>query len=184
MFHISEKISIKEKNARNQVSNFFFHPLVFSFTIFFFLLSHVEVQLMQYPSVTICVEFTFKKYIDEKIYSSNFSLKDTEALIKENFWKKNETFYFVNQKSNTREDFPCMTTSESSDPGRPCSFPFQIDLSGVDTIDKDDKIDNTKILRQTCTNYTNPEPWCYTKLDMNNLTLRSKFLLYVIDCFL
>ena len=163
---------------------FVFILLSFLLLFSFFLLSHVEVQLMQYPSVTVCVEFTFKKYIDEKIYSTNFSLKETESLIKENFWKKNETFYFVNQKSNTREDFPCMTTSESSDPGRPCSFPFKIDLSGVDTIDKDDKIDNTKILRQTCTNYTNPEPWCYTKLDMNNLTLRSKFLLYVIDCFL
>ena len=40
--------------------------------------------------------------------------------------KKNETFYFVHQKYEDREGFPCMTKSESVDPGRPCTFPFKI----------------------------------------------------------
>ena len=121
---------------------------------------------MQYPSVTVCVEFTFKKYIDEKIYSNNISLEETEALIKENIWKRNETFYFVNQKSNIREDFPCMTTSESADPGKPCSFPFRVNMSNGDNYGD--------LLKHSCTNYTHPELWCYTKLDRNNFTLRSK----------
>ena len=129
---------------------------------------------MQYPSVTVCVEFTFKKYIDEKIYSNNISLEETESLIKKNIWKRNETFYFVNQKSNIREDFPCMTTSESADPGKPCSFPFRVNISSVDTNNIDDK--NEDEVKHSCTNYTHPEPWCYTKLDRFNNTLRSKIL--------
>ena len=88
---------------------------------------HEEVSLIQYPSVSVCTEYTFKKYIDEEILS-NLSMSETKNLVKSVLWKRNETFYFVNQKFENRSEFPCMTISESKDPGRPCSFPFRTKL--------------------------------------------------------
>ena len=82
-----------------------------------------ESLFIPYPSVSVCTKNTFTKYIDKEIFS-NSSIEETEILVKSHLLKRNETFYFVNQKYNDRNDFPCMTISESLDPGRPCTFPF------------------------------------------------------------
>ena len=83
-----------------------------------------KVAILQFPSVSVCVEYSFKKYIDGVILRNETSLEKAEKLIKSNIWKRNETFYFVNHKNLPLGDFPCMTTSESPDRGRPCNFPF------------------------------------------------------------
>ena len=55
-----------------------------------------EKAVLQYPSVTVCAEYTFKKYLDGKIESGD--IDEVEKLVKSNVWKKNETFYFLNHK--------------------------------------------------------------------------------------
>ena len=82
-----------------------------------------KVATLQFPSVSVCVEYSFKKYIDGVILRNETNLEKAEKLIKLNVWKRNETFYFVNHKYPVFGDFPCMTTSESPDRGRPCNFP-------------------------------------------------------------
>ena len=86
-----------------------------------------ERNFIQYPSISVCMEYTFKKYIDHKFNDPNISFEDTVKLIDTNHWKLNESFYFLNHKIGPMGDFPCMTIKESVDPGRPCYFPFLYD---------------------------------------------------------
>ena len=88
-----------------------------------FIRSKTNVATLQFPSVSVCVEYSFKKYIDSAILRNETSLEQAEKMIKSETWKRNETFYFVNHKNPRSEDFPCMTTSQSTDKGRPCIFP-------------------------------------------------------------
>ena len=83
-----------------------------------------KVANLQFPSVSVCVEYSFKKYIDGVILRNGTNLERAGKLIKSNVWNRNETFFFVNHKNPQVGDFPCMTTSESPDRGRPCNFPF------------------------------------------------------------
>ena len=83
-------------------------------------------------------------------------------LVKESHWTKNETFFFVNQASTKTKGYPCMTTKDSNDPGRPCSFPFVRDWSDRDV--------------QTyheCTNVDNKDIFCYTKVHENRSFVRN-----------
>ena len=83
-----------------------------------------EVNMIPYPSVSVCTEYTYKTYIEKQIFS-NSSMEEAENLVKSFTWKRNETFYFVNQKYENMSDYPCITIPESNDPGRPCVFPFK-----------------------------------------------------------
>lgn len=91
--------------------------------MYLYLCRKTKVAILQFPSVSVCVEYSFKKYIDGVILRNETTLEQAETLIKSNIWKRNETFYFVNHKNLPIGDFPCMTTSESPDRGRPCHFP-------------------------------------------------------------
>ena len=62
-----------------------------------------EEEVLQYPSVTVCAEYTFKKYIDRNMESGDIG--DIEKLVKANVWKKNETFYFLNHKGSLKKSF-------------------------------------------------------------------------------
>ena len=93
--------------------------------------SFLDVQHLDYPSVSVCPEYALKEYIDEEIDDPNLDMDTKEMLMKTNVWWMNETFYFVNQKTSENGGFPCFTTSSSSDPGRPCSFPFRCNLINV-----------------------------------------------------
>ena len=79
-------------------------------------------KYIQYPSITVCVQNTFKISLDDKL--KNALVKEAEILAKENVWKRNETFYFVNHPTVKTNGYPCMTTRDSTDSGKPCSFPF------------------------------------------------------------
>ena len=111
-----------------------------------------ESLLIQYPSITVCKEYTYKKYIDD-IILGNLTLEETENVVKTHLWNRNETFYFVNQKYTNRNGFPCMTTTESTDPGRPCSFPLFNSIG--------EKFYNCSLARSTV-------PWCYTKVNYSS----------------
>ena len=113
-------------------------------------LTYETSSLQTYPSISVCTKYAFKKYIDPEI-SGNMSLKEKEQLIKNNIWKRNETFYFVNQKSDSNDGFPCITTRESDDPGRACVFPFKHRSSN-------------KVIFN-CSNINSEEDWCYTSVN-------------------
>ena len=68
-----------------------------------------EEEVLQYPSVTVCAEYTFKKYIDKNMESGDIG--DIEKLVKANVWKKNETFYFLNQKGSLKKVLTGLTLS-------------------------------------------------------------------------
>ena len=80
--------------------------------------------------MSVCTEYTFKKYIDEEILS-NLSMSETKNLVKSVLWKRNETFYFVSYPSEKDLGFECMTTPDSYDFVKPCSFPFYYEKSMI-----------------------------------------------------
>ena len=118
--------------------------------------SKTKFSSLQYPSVSVCVEYTYKKYIDDELTSANMTMEQVENLVQSKVWKRNETFYFVNHKTSARDDYPCMTRSDSSDPGRPCTFPFQYSAYSNK---------RNGVTFYNCSNIVSQEPWCYTKVD-------------------
>ena len=107
----------------------------------------IDIQEVQYPSVSVCVENALKSVVDIT-HQSNLSFDETSYLVKKSVWKRNETFFFVNQPSIASQGHPSMTTKESQNPGRPCSFPYYY-----------------KHLHYNCTNLTSKgHPWCYIKV--------------------
>ena len=101
-----------------------------------------DVITVQYPSVTICPEYTFKTYIDDDIIDgTNFD--EVKQKITKNVWKLNESVYFIDHPHNGSDGFPCMTTMKSVDPGKPCSFPFIYDYKSTYSEEKLSKLKNT-----------------------------------------
>ena len=71
-----------------------------------------HIEKVQYPSVTVCVENAMKTVVDIS-NGSNYSFNETRNKIKENVWKRNETFFFVNQASSKSPGFPCLTSKRN-----------------------------------------------------------------------
>ena len=69
------------------------------------------------------MEYTFKKNINIAI-NENSSFHEAYNLLTSHSWRRNETVFYVNQKLNGNQGYPCMTTIGSQDFGRPCLFPF------------------------------------------------------------
>ena len=113
----------------------------------------IDVNQIQYPSVSVCVQNTFKKSLDGILF--NRTLIKAENLAKENVWKRNETFYFVNHPTVKTNGYPCFTTRDSVDQGKPCSFPFIYNF------------ENITITSYNCSLDDNNKPWCYSKLYQN-----------------
>ena len=139
--------------------------------------SKTKFSSLQYPSVSVCVEYTYKKYIDDELTSANMTMEQVENLVQSKVWKRNETFYFVNHKTSARADYPCMTRSDSSDPGRPCTFPFQYSAYSNK---------RNGVTFYNCSNIVSQEPWCYTKVDnqshhceFRKIELGTKFIFVV-----
>ena len=49
---------------------------------------------------------------------------EDNANFAENVRNISEVFYFVNQRTWSRDGHKCLTLEVSEDPGRPCVFPF------------------------------------------------------------
>ena len=96
-------------------------------------ISEVRKELQKYPSVTVCPSMAIKPgKMDRKtssiLYSNklaNYSPEKFLETLRISYKNMNDTFYFVNQKTLSRHGFPCMTTKNSFDPGKPCHFPFK-----------------------------------------------------------
>ena len=77
----------------------------------------------QYPSITVCPVNVFRK-VNSKPPYLNGSFEMIRNYYKEHVRTLQEVFYFVNQKTWSKDGHMCMTTKSSRDPGRPCVFPF------------------------------------------------------------
>ena len=77
---------------------------------------------IKYPSISICTRAE-ETGMFGMLKKKNISFGETKYLVMKNVIKRNESFFFVNQASNERIGFPCMSKG-GNDPGKPCSFPF------------------------------------------------------------
>ena len=100
---------------------------------------------------------------------SSASIKVAEKLAKENVWRRNETFYFVNHPTVKTNGFPCMTTRDSMDAGKPCSFPFIY------------KFANKTTVNYNCSLVDNTKPWCFSKVHPDRTKAR-EMLKYWGNC--
>lgn len=75
-----------------------------------------------YPSITVCPEKTFKTHVDLGTNAGSFP--DMKNFYLTNVRTLKEVFFFVNQRSWSRDGHKCLTGAVSEDPGRPCVFPF------------------------------------------------------------
>ena len=91
-----------------------------------FNIREVRQELQQYPSVTVCPSLPTKYTLFDMDLNSvltSYPPGFIYKIFKDKLKNKNETFYFVDQKTLSNEGFPCMTKSNSYDPGKPCQFP-------------------------------------------------------------
>ena len=85
-----------------------------------------DASLVLYPSISVCTRYLSKKGVSMAPFlKSNMSLNEKKNLIFENIWNKSEVFYFVNHPEMLGMRFPCVTTNDGDDPGKPCDFPFR-----------------------------------------------------------
>ena len=94
----------------------------------------------QYPSITVCPEKTFKTGIT---MPKSGTIDLVKLFYLDNVRSLEEVFFFVNQKTWSREGHKCMTEKVSEDPGRPCVFPF------FATVDNNGSLSHKCIVPQT-----------------------------------
>ena len=90
-----------------------------------FLITNVDEEKVQYPSVTVCKRRAFDDKVDDLIHDNATKIEDIEGAVMENLTKKADIFYFVSQPHMSNSSHPCLTTRNSVDPGKPCIFPFK-----------------------------------------------------------
>ena len=79
----------------------------------------------EYPSISICPYSPFKINLEDHMFKNDsISLKEIEKLVKSSSWTADEIFYYVSYQTETNPGYECLTTKDSVDPRRPCSFPF------------------------------------------------------------
>ena len=99
---------------------------------------------------SVCMDNVYKKSIDQFLFKNDsITVDDLENLVKENTWKKNETFFFVSYPTPKVGGFPCLTTKDSVDPSKPCMFPA-VWYDGREM--------------SNCSIDDSDEAWCLTKL--------------------
>ena len=79
-----------------------------------------EVNRVQYTSVTVCKRQAFNESIDSLIHGGRATVDDIEMAVKADVGKKEDIFHFVSHPNMTDSEHPCLTTSNSLDPGKPC----------------------------------------------------------------
>jgi hypothetical protein len=84
-----------------------------------------EKEEIQYPSISVCTKYMFKHGSISKQLNSNKSLNEKKMLVLNSVWNKSEVFHFVNHPGMLGLKYPCVTSNDGTDPGKPCSFPFR-----------------------------------------------------------
>ena len=88
--------------------------------------SVVDVEQVQYPSISVCSKNTFRENnVTDVLLSTNVSFNDKKMLALETIWKKSEVFYFVSHPGISGMRYPCVTLNDGTDHGKPCHFPIR-----------------------------------------------------------
>ena len=86
----------------------------------------VDDDKVQYPSLSVCPKYTFKKTsVTRTLLITNESISQKINLVRENIWKKDDVFSFVNHPGIFGQGYPCVTLNDGTDPGKPCTFPVR-----------------------------------------------------------
>lgn len=89
------------------------------------LIKKIDFEEKEYPSVSICPNHPFKTNLEDFMFrNDSISIKEIENLVKANSWKSEEIFYYVSYQTKSNPGYECLTTKDSVDPRKPCSFPF------------------------------------------------------------
>jgi hypothetical protein len=71
--------------------------------------------------------------IDKNFFDNVTTLtKEIKSKITKSSWSMDQVFYFVNHPGALNLSFPCVT-DDGVDPGKPCAFPFEIDVHACST---------------------------------------------------
>ena len=88
-------------------------------------ITRVDVDKIQFPSISVCSKFTLK---DKEVTPTLFGIAtptEKKQLALDNIWRKNEVFQFVSHPGIFGMTYPCVTSNDGLDPGKPCHFPFR-----------------------------------------------------------
>ena len=84
-----------------------------------------EEEEVKYPSISVCAKYMSKHGSIAKQLDSNKSLTEKKMLVLNSVWNKSEVFHFVSHPGMLGLRYPCVTSNDGTDPGKPCSFPFR-----------------------------------------------------------
>ena len=85
----------------------------------------IDIENIQYPSISVCKSFAANSPDILPRLFENGSLDMKKKIAMNNIWKKNEVFHFLSHPGMFGMEFPCVTTIDGTDPGKPCFFPFR-----------------------------------------------------------
>ena len=122
-----------------------------------------------YPSITICPSAATKTRVHLTMFNLSNTFEDMKEIYTSNVWSRNESVYFLNQKSGLHDGFPCMTSSEDLfDPGKPCAFPFFLSKFNMRWMIGIWKcLDFSNASFSNCTNFNagKEHEWCGTRVN-------------------
>ena len=119
--------------VKNLLTCFYFG--IFSYTVYISTQKYLErsttyhstlkdAEKVEYPSISVCAEYTYKNGSIARKLFCNKSLTETKALVLNSVWNKGQIFNFVSHPDMFGFRYPCVSINDGSDPGKPCSFPF------------------------------------------------------------
>ena len=86
----------------------------------------IDGEKILYPSITVCKKYTFDyPEIGDLILNKTASLEEKKKEALKNVWSREKLFYFVSHPTMMNLTFPCTTTDDGTDPGKPCAFPVK-----------------------------------------------------------
>ena len=123
-----------------------------------------EEDMVLYPSVSVCKKYTFDTYFDYLFDGKTSNLSEIKKLVRNNSWDIEKVFYFFSHPGMLGLTFPCTTTLDGGDPGKPCMFPFP--LPDYDDYEYDDSTEDEKQYKDhhECHVMQTSSPACYTRL--------------------
>ena len=87
-----------------------------------------EVKSVHYPSVTVCKSAMFDTYLDDELFDNeSITIMQKKELFIKHSLNLSRTVTFLSHPNILNLKFPCLTTSESVSPNRPCAFPYKYD---------------------------------------------------------
>ena len=91
--------------------------------------SVLPVDSILYPSLSICKRYTYDTFLDPLLLNSS-SLEEARGVVEGRVWGREQVVRFLGHPSILNLTYPCVTSQDGTDPGKPCSFPDEGNLTG------------------------------------------------------